>query len=241
MMRVLTMLVIAGALFCAGAPCAARAQAFNTQEQSEIRAIVRDYLVRNPSVLREALNSLESRTQAERRVRIETDPRDFTVGPHDAPITIVEFFDYRCPYCHASVAWVSDILRTRRDVRIVFKELPVLGPQSLEASRAAVASIPQGRYWEFHHALMNYRGDLSSDRIDAIARETGIDVGRMRAHMSDATVTSLLQDNQGLAVDLGINGTPGFMINGELVSGFRREQLEDLMSKAATPRRTAER
>ena len=204
----------------------ASAQSFNAQEQAEIRSIMRDYLVRNPGVLKEALDALEQQTASERRQHMESDRRDFSLGPRDAPITIVEFFDYRCPYCHAALDWVRDVSRTRRDVRVVFKELPVLGPQSMEAARAAIASNAQGRYWQFHQALMAFRGDLTSARIDAIARQAGVDVARMRRDMESEDITHLLENNHELAYGAGITGTPGFMIEGELISGFDRRSLE---------------
>lgn len=209
------------------------AQSFNAQEQAEIRAIVRDYLVRNPEVLREALDALEARVTAERRVAIETDPRDFSLGPDNAPIVIVEFFDYRCPYCHAAYEWVNELTRTRRDIRIVFKELPILSPESLEAARAALAAMPQGRYMQFHRALMQFRGELGTARIDALARESGIDVVRMRRNMDSEAITDLLQDNIAHARELNLSGTPGFMINGVLVEGgFNRDLLDARLREA---------
>jgi protein-disulfide isomerase len=215
----------------------AAAQTFNAQEQAEIRAIVRDYLVNNPDVLNEALDALQARVDEERWRQSYNDPRDFSIGPANAPIVIVEFFDYRCPYCHAALDWVIETQQSRSDVRVVFKELPVLGPQSMEAARAAIAAMPQGRYWAFHRALMAFRGDLTSARIDQIARQAGIDVARMRRAMDDpATSTqiiALLEENRGLAVDYGITGTPGFVINGELISGFDQVELERRL-RAAT-------
>ncbi len=234
------MVRLIAALFLASFAGPAAAQSFNAQEQAEIRAVVHDYLVRNPDVLREALDALQVRVDGERRVRVETDHRDFSIGPADAKIVIVEFFDYRCTYCHAAAEWVSDLARTRRDVRIVFKELPILSPQSIEAARASVAAMPQGRYFAFHRALMAFRGDLTSEEIDSVARQSGIDVARMRRGMDDAAVTALLEDNIGLASDMSIGGTPGFMINGELTSGFHREEL-DARLRAATEQARARR
>lgn len=224
----------------------AAAQTFNAQEQAEIRAVVRDYLVRNPDVLREALDALEARVRAERWQEIKSDRRDFAIGPADAPVTIVEFYDYRCAYCHAALEWVLDLTRTRRDVRIVFKEFPVLGPASDEASLAAVAAMPQGRFLQFHRALMGFplNRDLTSAEIDRIARQSGIDVARMRRAMADEAVVQLLQDNRAHAIDYGINGTPGFVINGELVSGFNEPLLNARLREAtreARERRTAQR
>lgn len=214
----------------AAAPAAA--QRFNAQEQAEIRAVVRDYLVNNPDVLREALDSLEARVSSERWQRIKSDPRDFAIGPADAPVVIVEFFDYRCPYCHAALEWVIDLTRSRRDIRVVFKELPILSDASMEASRASIAAMPQGRYWAFHQALMGFRGDLTSEQIDALARQSGIDVARMRRAMDDPAVTALLEDNRAHAIDYNISGTPGFVINGELVPGFNQPLLEARLREA---------
>ncbi len=219
----------------AGAP--ASAQNFNAQEQAEIRALVRDYLVRNPDVLREALDALAERTDAERWQRIRSDTRDFSIGPADAPIVIVEFFDYRCTYCHAALEWVNDVARTRNDVRIVLKEFPILSQASMEAARASIAAMPQGRYWAFHQALMSFRGELSSARIDALARESGIDVARMRRAMDDPEVTRLLEDNRALAIDLDNTATPLFLINGEMVAGFNEQLLNQRLREATTASR----
>lgn len=204
----------------------AAAQTFNGQEQAEIRAIVRNYLVNNPDVLREALDALQTRTEGERWQRLKGDSRDFSIGPANAPIVIVEFFDYRCAYCHAALEWVADITRTRNDVRIVLKEFPILSAESMEAAQAAIAALPQGRYWAFHQALMAFRGELSSERIDALARESGIDVPRMRRAMESPEIIRLLEDNRGLALDVASNpATPIFVINGEVIAGFDEERL----------------
>lgn len=229
MARLLTALV--AFLLCL-APVAS-AQTFNAQEQAEIRAIVRDYLVRNPDVLREALDELQARSEAERWQAIRSDPRDFSIGPADAPIVIVEFFDYRCGFCHAALEWIVDVSRTRRDVRIVLKELPILSTESMEASRAAIAAMPQGRYWAFHQALMSERGDLTSERIDALARRAGIDVPRMRRAMDSPDVIALLEQNRTHAINIAQNpATPLFMINGEIVSGYNRELLDQRLREA---------
>lgn len=198
-----------------------------------MRAVVRDYLIHDPTVLKDALDALAERQQQARRVEIQHDARDASFGPADAPITMVEFFDYRCPYCHAAMSWVFDTMATRRDVRVVFKEFPILGPESREASRAAIASMKQGRYREFHQALMAWRGELPSAQIDSIARQVGIDVPRMRRDMNDPAIDQLLDKTHGLAVDSNITGTPTFMINGEMVSsGFNRAALEQRLAEA---------
>lgn len=235
-------LILALALAFAALATPSSAQTFNAQEQAEIRAVVRDYLVENPDVLREALDALAERTSAQRWQRLKSDPRDFSLGPADAPIVIVEFFDYRCPYCHAALEWINDVARTRRDVRVVLKELPVLSEASMESARASIAALPQGRYWQFHRALMAFQGDLTSARIDQLARQSGIDVARMRRAMANDDITSLLEDNRASAIDLGGNATPIFLINGETVHGFNRQVLDERLREATRnvrERRTA--
>lgn len=216
---------------------AASAQTFNAQEQAEIRAIVRDYLVRNPDVLREALDSLETRVGEERWQALREDRRDFSIGPADAPIVIVEFFDYRCTYCHAALEWVVRTQRSRNDVRFVMKELPILSDASFEAAQAALAAKPQGRYWQFHRALMGFRGDLTSERIDELAGQAGIDVPRMRREMQSPEINAHLQDNRARAIDYQINGTPGFVINGELIPGFDENRLNTRIRQLASEAR----
>jgi protein-disulfide isomerase len=145
---------------------------------------------------------------------------------------IVEFFDYRCGFCHAALEWVTDIARTRSDVRIVLKEFPILSEESMEASRAAIAAMPQGRYWQFHQALMGFRGELSGERIDALARQSGIDVARMRRAMNEQSITETIQDNRALAIDLDNTATPIFIINGEMIAGFNPPLLETRLREA---------
>ncbi len=216
----------------ATAPAAPPPAPVNVSDSNQVRAIVRDYIVNDPTLLQEALDALADRRANARRAEIESDPRDVSIGPADAPITIVEFFDYRCPYCHAAAEWAFNVIRARRDVRFVFKEFPVLGPESLEASRAAIASIPQGRYREFHRALMAHRGDLNSEAIDAIARRSGIDVSRMRRDMPNPEIDRIIETNQSLAAESDVRGTPAFLINGEWVMGFDRAALDRALARA---------
>lgn len=215
---------------------------FSREQQADLRAVVRDYLVRDPTVLREALETLAAREHAERETQIVNDPRSFSLGPENAPITIVEYFDYQCPYCHVAYEWVFELARTRRDVRIVFKEYPVLSQESAEAARAAIASLRQGKYQPFHRALMAHRGGMPSDVIDRIAGQAGVDVARMRRDMTTdgAAIESILQQNQQHASESGLTGTPAFLINGEWVRGWLgREGMDAKLAEAAERVRVA--
>lgn len=207
---------------------------FNAAQQADIRAVVRDYLLRDPAVLEDALQALAAQKTAQRRTTMETDTRSFAFGPRDAPITIVEFFDYRCPYCHAALEWINGVMARRRDVRIIFREYPILTRQSEEAARAAMASIRQNRYLPFHRALMGFPGDLTSAQIDTIARQSGVDVARMRRDMADPAIDQYLRQTLELANEAQVNGTPSFFINGRYVSGWPGpEDLDRIVNEAA--------
>ncbi len=211
----------------------ASAQALTSAQKDEVRAVVRDYLRQNPQVVEEAMQELERRREAARRVRIEGDARDFAIGPRNAPVTIVEFFDYRCPYCHEAMTWLFEVTRRNpQTVRVIFKEFPVLGEASVEASQAAVASIKQGKYVAFHRAVMAHRGQLDSAQIDTLARRAGMDVARMRRDMADRAIMDHLQANHEVAAESKIDGTPAFLINGKWVRGWNRAEADKLLAEA---------
>src|SRR5262249_52680932 len=149
----------------------------------------------------QALVTLEAQRQEARYDRIVADKRNFSVGPANAKVHIVEFFDYRCVHCKEALAWSMDKIKNRKDVRFTFVEYPILTENSVEASKAAVAAIKQGRYLAFHQKMMNSRGELAAKEIDTYAREAGIDVARMRRDMEEPAVIDLLQSNHDIATE----------------------------------------
>jgi protein-disulfide isomerase len=221
---------------CVGAP--ASAQTLTPAQKAEVQALVRDYIKQNPQVVQEALDELQRQRDVALRQRIENDARDYSIGPRNAPVTIVEFYDYRCPYCHSAMDWLFEAIRRNpQKVRVVFKEFPVLGPASAEASQAAIASIRQGRYQPFHRALMSFRGDLDSAQIDALARRSGIDVARMRRDMNQEAIFKHLSDNHEQAREARIEGTPAFMINGQWLRGWDKAEADRLLAEALRAKR----
>jgi len=231
MMRALLGVLALAAVAMIASP--ASAQALTNAQKEDVRTVVRDYLRQNPEVVEEAMAELERRREAARRVRIEGDARDFSIGPRNAPVTIVEFFDYRCPYCHDAMTWLFEVNRRNpQTVRIIFKEFPVLGEASVEASQAAVATIKQGKYVAFHRAVMSHRGQIDSAQIDTLARRAGIDVARMRRDMEDRAIMDHLQSNHEVAADSKIDGTPAFLINGKWVRGWNRTEADKLLAEA---------
>jgi protein-disulfide isomerase len=197
----------------------------------EIEKIVRDYLMREPEVIYEAIQELQKRQQAaeaerqqtaivERADEIFRQPDDPVAGDPSGNVTLVEFFDYHCGYCRRMVGDLRALVDADAKVRFVFKELPVLGPDSVTAAKAALAAsrLDRGKYYDFHVALMQSK-DLSRDTVLKIAVAKGYEADTMAAEMDAAWVQERLDANQALAESLGINGTPSFVIGKTLIPG----------------------
>jgi protein-disulfide isomerase len=153
-------------------------------------------------------------------------------GNPDGDVTLVEFFDYRCAYCRRVVSSMRALLDEDRELRVVFKELPVLGPDSERAARAALASRRQGGYVPFHFALMAAE-DLSPRGIRAAAEAVGLNADRLEVDMASPEVNAAIEANFALAEELGIEGTPAFVIGTKLVPGaVDRARLEQLIREA---------
>jgi len=203
---------------------------FTDVQKEAIGEVIRDYLITNPQLMLEvmdALDAYESQAEAEQqrlainanREALERDGYSFVAGNPDGAITVVEFFDYRCPYCKQTAEDMAALIERHNDVRLVLKEFPILGPNSTIASRAAIASIPQGGYLEFHFALMNAEGTLDRDKVMEIAEAQGLDTGKLEAAMDSARVDAIIDDNRALAREVGVRGTPAIVIGDELVPG----------------------
>ena len=210
----------------------ARTEAQPTQgpDKEAIGRIVRDYLLANPEVIDEAIKLLRAKREAEASARaraairkngkaLRAHPMSPVSGNPNGEVTVVEFFDYQCGFCKRSLRTMTDLLRDNRRVRVVWKELPILGPVSHAAARASMASHRQGRFYEFHVRLMAWPEELSEERIFEIAGEAGLDIGRLRRDMGDPAIEAYLDETRKLAQAIGIRGTPAFVIGGELVRG----------------------
>jgi protein-disulfide isomerase len=196
----------------------------------EFEQRVRDYLLNNPEVLLEAMEVLQERqrvAEAEivqkaivaRRDEILNDPTAPVGGNEAGDVTLVEFFDYNCPYCRRVAPTVARLEKADPGLRVVYKEFPILGPGSDFAARAALASQRQGKYFAFHNALMQADGNVTEETVIEIAREVGLDTERLGADMQDPAIDAAIARNRQLASALGINGTPAFVIGDHIVPG----------------------
>ena len=212
-------------------------------DRAAIETIVRDYLMEHPEIIAEALTALQQREELAEQER----QRQAVVAMHDqiyaadAPfmgnpdgdVTLVEFFDYQCGYCKRVLDTVFEATESDPGLRVVFKEFPILGPVSVVAAQASLASRNQGLYTEFHHALMGYRGQLTEEVIYTVAAEVGLDVARLREDMKAPEIQNEIAENRRLAGQIGIRGTPAFVIGDTVVPGAQSlEALQALVEKA---------
>jgi protein-disulfide isomerase len=197
--------------------------------QAQIETIVHDYLLKNPGILREASDLLQredmKRAQAAAATTLESLSKELVssaespvVGNPQGDVTIVEFFDYHCGYCKKVAPAVKELLETDPNIRLIYKQLPILGPDSITAARAALAANRQGKYQGFHDALFSAES-LAEPAVLALAAQQGLDVERLRADMASPEVATELAKNVSMSTPLGINGTPGFVIGNNIAPG----------------------
>ncbi|MCY4342239.1 MAG: DsbA family protein [Gammaproteobacteria bacterium] len=182
---------------------------------SDFDAAVREYLLANPQVLREALDparQLASRV-AEHRDELLAAAGVPALGDLSGGVTVVEFFDYRCGYCKRSLGAVRGLLQAD-GVRVELREFPILGEESEAAARAALAAARQGAYEAAHFALMAHEGAFDAAALESILGELGLDLERLKADMASAEVGALIKANRELATRLGVTGTPAFLVLG---------------------------
>ena len=198
--------------------------------QDEFERRVRDFLLANPEVIVEAVQGLQARQRAaeegegqtilaERGEEVFDDPASPVGGNPEGDVTLVEFFDYNCPYCRRVAPVMLEAEAADPQLRIVYKELPILGPDSQFAAKAALASHRQGRYVPFHKALMQAKGAADEASVLAVAAEVGLDLERLEADMQDPAIAQAIDRNLQLAVALRINGTPGFVVGKQILRG----------------------
>ena len=233
-MKLTSLLVAAACGFPVLVACAQAnpAEKVSVADRAAVEQIVRDYILENPEIIEEALVELAARERARMAVALASDPRDYSMGPADAKVTIVEFFDYRCGFCKRSMEWLIETAEAHPDdIRVVFKELPILSEESRTAALAALAAGEQGKYMQMHQALMASRSDFSDAAIDDIARSVGVDVARMRADMGSRELLQQVADVRAEAISVDATATPTFFINGRVVAGYDKNTLDTIIDE----------
>jgi len=219
-------------------------QGLSDAQVNAVERVVEDYLDHHPEFVSKAIDRLHEQqaTAAHDAARTAIrdnasalfhDAADQVLGNPQGDVTVVEFFDYRCPYCKRVTPDLMATLKSDGNIRLVLKEFPILGPDSVLATRAAIASVKQGKYAAFHLALLGSKSALDEKTIMSIAESTGLDTTRLAADMKDPAIDAVVKKNYALAEALKIDGTPAFVIGDELVPGvLDGSELEKLVKAA---------
>ncbi len=211
----------------------AQPSSFSPDQRQAIGEIVREYLLKNPEVLQEAIAELERRNEERQKaLQIETlrsergkllnSAIDYVAGNPQGDVTLVEFLDYNCPYCKKAMADVKALIAADPKLRVVLKDFPVLGPDSVEASQVALAARQQlkpERLLEYHTKLMEIRGRVNGERARAVAREMGLDMARLEKDVAAPGIKAALEENVTLGDKLDVTGTPAFIVGDEMIAG----------------------
>lgn len=212
--------------------------------KDEFERRVRDYILNNPEIVMEAARRFEQRQRAAEeseatavlKVRAEEIFRDSNSpvgGNPNGDVSLVEFFDYNCPYCRQVTPIMAEAEAADPQLRIVYKEFPILGPNSTFSARAALAVHRQGKYLAFHKEMMLDRGVADEAKVLRIADKIGVDLERMKSDMNDPTIVAMIERNLALAQALRINGTPSFIAGDQVVRGaVDLKALQSLIQQA---------
>jgi protein-disulfide isomerase len=208
--------------------------------------MIDQYIRAHPEVIEQSLQALEVKREAEEKVRVKQalvtrqqdllhDPTSPVSGNPNGDVTVVEFFDYRCGFCKRAAGSVTQLQKDDARLRIVYKDFPILGDNSVQAAKAALASRAQGRHQAFHEALFAANGELSKEHVLRIAGEVGLDAKKLEADMENPEWLTIIERNRSLAKDLGITGTPAFVVGSELYPGaMDLNALRDLVGRMRT-------
>lgn len=224
------MLTIATAWLALGPGFHSQAFAADDMSQSQFDQRIHDYILAHPEVLMQALQSLDARQReadakeakavlAAKADEVFRDPASPVGGNAQGNVTMTEFFDYNCPYCRQVAPIMAQAAADDPQLRIVYKEFPILGPDSVFAAKAALAANKQGKYAEFHKALFGTRTRVTEAVVLKVAADIGLDVSRLKTDMRQPEILAAIEQNVKLAQALKINGTPGFVVGDQIFPG----------------------
>jgi protein-disulfide isomerase len=212
----------------------ASAQTFSDGQRSEVEGIVKDYLLKHPEVLQDAMSALDKKQQEadaakasatikDNNATLFNSPHQVVLGNPQGDVQVVEFFDYNCGFCKRALPDMLTLLKTDSNIKFVLKEFPVLGEGSVEAAHVAVAARMQDptgkKYIDFHQKLLGGRGPADKARALAVAKEVGFDMTRLEKDMNSDEVKTTIDEDMKLADALGVNGTPSYVVGNELIVG----------------------
>ena len=206
----------------------------------DIEALIKDYLLKNPEVMVEVQAALEARMEKVQAEKMQTalkenatelfqSPAAPVAGNPKGDITVVEFFDYNCGFCKKALPDLAALVQSDKNLRVVLKEFPILSKGSEEASKVALAAKMQGKYWDFHLAMLGLQGQANEASALKVAEKVGLDMTRIKKDMASAEVKKEIDDTRALAQKMGIQGTPHFLVGDKVIAGAP-ENLSEMLT-----------
>jgi protein-disulfide isomerase len=237
------------ALFAVSAAAPLSAKELTGKERAAFEAVIRDYLMKNPEVIQEALEALQKKQEDATRVArlkviedksgpLFTSPASISIGNPQADITLVEFFDYNCGYCKKGLPDIQKIVETDKNVRVVLRDFPILSKESQEAAIVAMAlkkQVTAEKFWTFHVDLMSQRGQIGRDAALEAARSVGANMEQLANDMTSDSIRLHLTETMEIAQKLDISGTPSYVLGDEVVVGA--VGFDDLSARIAALRK----
>lgn len=219
-LRISTALALVLVASCGAGDPAAR---IDTKDRAAIEAIVRDYILKHPEIIPEAINGMQARDVtnllASNRTEIETPFPGAVAGNPKGDVTLVEFFDYACPYCRAGHADVRKLIADDPKLRVVYRDFPVLSEASGEAAMAALSAATQGKYLAFHDRMFETPGKVDRERTIAMVRAAGLNEMRTAKDLTSPALKAEIAKNIDLGRALGLTGTPSYIVGDRILSG----------------------
>ena len=222
------------------------ADALTQAQTDQVNKLIHDYFMNNPKALIDAIEHAEAsikedeQSQAKtalqsHREELEQDPTSPVLGNPKGDVTIVEFFDYRCPYCKLTAPTLQTLIGQDAKIRLVMKEFPILGKESVFASRIALVVKKHGKYAEFHQAMFALKVKIDDAQTLEVVKAIGLDPAQIKKEADSADIDAILKHNYELAKQLNLNGTPAFVIGDTLLPGA--VELKDFQDAVATARK----
>ena len=211
--------------------------------EADVKKLVLETILENPEIVMQAINILRAKEDQDKEGAqqqayldneelLKNDPNAPVLGNPDGDVPIVEFFEYNCGYCKRAMVAMQAVLKTDKNLRVVYREFPILSEGSIFAARAALASRAQGRYEEFHWALMSAQ-TADETSVMKIAEQIGLDVAKLRVDMDAPEVAEHIQTSRDLANAMQFTGTPSFIIGDEIVGGYiPQDVMEEVIADA---------
>jgi len=220
---------------------------FDDAQKTAIGETIKEYLMENPKVIFDAIDKFRAQEEAEKlemaktkiseNVEYLTNADAPSVGNPNGDVTVIEFFDYNCGYCKKALTDIQAVIDNDENVRVVFKELPILGPTSRTAALWALAAHKQGKYFDYHVALMEHKGPKKEAELEKLAKDKGLDVEQMKKDIASGDIETELKNIMEVSRDIGVSGTPAFIIGDKFIPGYvgesgLRQAIEETRAKA---------